>query len=445
MNGACNCGHGNQASEGRVCTHISEAPSHAHFQRFEGVGWTYDLVCSACEQELRAGREVRLATVCCECFARAKTNGWWKGILGRPEIRIGTERVRFEHREINIPGLANLGIVDIQPIKNLGGEWLACSSTGSIVHINTDLASSQVVASLSSEDVDFEAGVLASNQEGWLKGSPYTFRVSVDGRRAVFANSYGRRGVVLDLDTGRVIMRVQRDDGHEDVSAFPLAWLDYNGRTLLVHGTEWNRVDVSDVETNALLTDRIPTSYLLGEPSPAHYLDYFHGGLLVSPSGRFIADNGWVWHPFGVIRTWSVDRWLGENVWESDDGGSVRDFCGREAYWDGPICWLDDSRLIVWGYGVDAKSLLSAALIFHVETGAQESWFPGPLGSLAFDAFLFSFSAEEGMSVWDVATGERIGCDPAFCPAGYHPSSKQFVTVLDSGTVKLSTVATLAG
>src|SRR5207245_1059047 len=112
------------------------------------------------------------------------------------------------------------------------------------------------------------------------------------------------------LVTGQVSMRLRRDKHHEDVSSFPLAFCESNNRLVVIHAAEWNRLDASDARTGVLLTQRQPTSYKNGEPQPPHYLDYFHSQLTVSLGQQFVVDNGWVWHPVGVITAWSLPRWL---------------------------------------------------------------------------------------------------------------------------------------
>ncbi len=89
------------------------------------------------------------------------------------------------------------------------------------------------------------------------------------------------------------------------------------------------------------------------------------------------------------------------------------------------------------GYGDDDRELVPAARIFDVTTN-QERWFAGPMGDLVFDEYLFSFSKEYGMMIWDVTTGERLLHDPAFCPTAYHRGARQFLTLLSDGRFQLS-------
>src|SRR5258708_20088087 len=112
-----------------------------------------------------------------------------------------------------------------------------------------------------------------------------------------------------------------------------------------IHGSGWNRLDGSDSATGELVSDRNPTSYRRGEDRPAHYLDYFHGRLVLSPDGRRIVDDGWVWHPFGIPDVWDIQAWLDNNVWESEDGPSKLSLASRAYYWNHPLFCLGSTHL----------------------------------------------------------------------------------------------------
>jgi len=150
---------------------------------------------------------------------------------------------------------------------------------------------------------------------------------------------------------------------------FSFAFADVNGRVIAIHRTAWNRLDFSDSATGKLLSVRGPTSYRSGQERPEHYLDYFHGALYVSPSGTHILDDGWVWHPVGSPTCWSLERWLTDNVWESEDGPTRKDVCAREYYWDHGMVWLDDTRVVVGGIGDDDIEIVAGARIFRRDVG----------------------------------------------------------------------------
>jgi hypothetical protein len=81
--------------------------------------------------------------------------------------------------------------------------------------------------------------------------------------------------------------------------------------------------------------------------------------------------------------------------------------------------------------------------VFDVETGEPVRWFPGPRGALVFDHHLFALGDGEGVSVWDVDTGERLLHDAGFHPLRYHRGTRQFLTTNPDG--ELFVVSRLVG
>jgi hypothetical protein len=194
---------------------------------------------------------------------------------------------------------------------------------------------------------------------------------------------------------------------------------------------------VTDPATGALLTSREHGPIPEGA-RPEHDLDYFHGALYLSPAGEWLADDGWVWHPVGRVRAFSLARWLEENVWESEDGASARSVCERSYFWGGSICWTGPRTLAVWGLGDDEERIVPGVRIFDVGTGEETSSFVGPDGELAFDEFLFAFSQEKGTTVWDAGTGERLAVEPSLKPLAYHHRARCFLSVMPDGGLRLS-------
>ena len=242
---------------------------------------------------------------------------------------------------------------------------------------------------------------------------------------------------------------------------FPLAFAEHSGKSVLVHATEWNRLDVTELPSGRLLTTREPTSYRQGQDRPAHYLDYFQCSLAVSPDDKGIVSNGWVWHPVGVVATWSLEKWLTENVWESEDGSSKKRLCWRDYYWDGPICWIDERTIAVWGLGEDDILLIPGVRLFDAESGEEKFSFPGPVGgslkeklqvagkeqafihgagTLIFDGWLFAWAAGKPFSAWDISDGEQVLEERDFSPLGYHRGSQEFLSLVPDGKMRISRV-----
>ena len=394
----------------RVCAHLLER-EQPYRVRFTGRGTDSELVCGTCE--------TATLDACAACRERA-CEGGWSGLVGAPGIVEAASTLRFEHVcvEPHTPRF-----LDVQPI--VGGDrarWIGVGADGRLHHWDLDAATTRVACPLPVDVVDVD--------------KPVCLRVSRDGKLAAVANKRGIRGTVIDLEAGAQVLALARDDYHSEHCDFSMAFVERDGRTLLVHAPDWNRLDVVDARTGELLTPRGPTSYTRDEARPPHYLDYFHCRLDASPDGRWIADSGWVWHPVGIVATWSVDAWLGGNVWESEDGPSRQALTQSGYHWDGPLCWLDDARVAVWGYGED-DPLAAAAQIFDARTGALERWFAGPVGELVFDHHLISLGP--GAAVWDAGAGTRLAHTDATL-AHYHPGAKLFVAFGDDNAVTVTRI-----
>jgi hypothetical protein len=442
-----NCSHTDETTFGKVCLHLLSNPELDFFKRFTGAGITYEIICSECAKNLTSPEfQVELVQVCASCFAKIEADGYWNGILGNPQVLKRISDLKFCHRQIDLKEYIQETILDLQPIRSeAGSAWLGLTETGKIIRIETEPFKFSIVCEC------------PLNQDNFV--SKAGLRVSPDGDFAAILDVWGSTGVVINTWSGKVTLELNRGLYHVEQTVFPLAFFELNGKVWVVHQTDWNRLDISDPQTGAIVTSRTPTSYKTGEPTPVHYLDYFHGGLSVSPNQEWVVDNGWVWHPVGAVVTWNIKQWLNANVWESEDGASNKTLCWRDYFWDGPICWIDDHTLAVWGYGNDDEWLIPAVRLFDVISGKELSWFAGPVtgieqidfwkdgkvyqiprdsGSMIYDQYLFSFAQEHGISVWDIATGEQLLHDPDFCPMRYHSQAHEFITLLPDGKIQLS-------
>lgn len=263
-----------------------------------------------------------------------------------------------------------------------------------------------------------------------------------DGRFAAVVNDYGTFGEVIGLRSGRSTMVLDNHGYHQDTVPFSLAFTERDGRHVVIHRTGWNRLDASDAGTGVLLTARGTTELRHGGDPPEHYLDYFHGELYVSPDGRRVLDDGWIWQPMGVPVVWDLDKWLGGDVWESEDGASMRSLCGRDE-WDRPAVWLDADRVAIGGLGEDAGDMRPGVRIFDTAlevprpgrmTGCVEiTSFEGPDGALFCRGGLLFASATAGLTVWDPQDGTLLVTVPDYSPSHLHPATGEFAEPADGG------------
>jgi ribA/ribD-fused uncharacterized protein len=410
----------------QICLHLLTEYTNnygLHYYRvYTGKGIEYVMTCAHCTQLSKTELEKNLRKICTECFGEFALS-IRDGSIGSPEFPEKDMGYFLSHSEISLPALASETFLALKPVESEQHLWIGVTNNRGIWQINLSQEKAVVLFELTEAAINFSEKI--------------SLEISQDGIFAAVANTNGQYGFVIDLAQGKITMRLDRNQYHIENCNFSMSFFEKDQRTLFVHATDWNRLDVSDPKSGLLLTKR-ETPKAEKNWYPEHYLDYFHCSVQVSPNASWIVDNGWVWSPVGQVRTWSLTRWLTENIWESEDGPTKKRLCNRSYFWDGPVCWIDNRTLAVWGHGNDDLLLIPAVLIFDVVTGEQISWFAGPAGELYFDQYLFSCDNEMGMAAWDVNTGERVFAAPNFHPTGYHPSAKAFLSIPSNGVFQVS-------
>ena len=258
--------------------------------------------------------------------------------------------------------------------------------------------------------------------------------VSVNGNYVAIAETYGQYGTVIHLPSGKEVLRLDRGDyetGNNN-SRFSFAFAKVGELDAIIHATQWNRLDVTELHTGRCLTAREDRSQ-----------NYFHASLHISPNQVWMIDNGWIWHPIGIIQKWKIDEWIHNNPFMLDENISV--LTGSEHFWDRPLCFIDDHRVAVWGKTVDDEQsdddFLSAISILDMKSSEESFFFLVPHEGELFveDDFLYVVSKEHGTSKWKWTTGEMVKIDPSFIPYRYHPSAKLFFHLGKDGEVSTTT------
>jgi hypothetical protein len=234
-------------------------------------------------------------------------------------------------------------VLDAAAVDAPFGTLLVLDDAGALIGVDTGSRTQTVLCRV-------DLPPLPADEPGGFFPEPrHRLHAADDGSVAMVVVDAGTDGLVVETATGRTTLRIESEDDDAGTVEFAAAVVRHRGRQVVLHRTAWNRLDASDGLTGALLTGRGPTAReSVDEPRPAHYLDYFHGPLAVSPGGLRVANGGWVWHPVGVVRTWSLTAWLEANPFESEDGPSACNLLCRED-WNLPMVWLDDDHLAVTG------------------------------------------------------------------------------------------------
>ena len=401
---------------GYVCIHLLESEKNDEYRQFTGIGTSYNLICQRCRQNLEE-LPITLREVTQEAFYKLDSY-LTDGFIGQPETFERNSNLFFVKRQVSLEFPYKGEVVSLAPQQDATiSKWVALFSSQEIVLLDFGHNNFTLITTI------VESGFQVSNKS--------VLYLSYDSKFAAIVNNRESSGMIVNLHTGLVTMRLNRGDYHTRETNFPIAFFQHNHKTLVVHATEWNRLDISDAETGEILTGRDLT--YIDEQQPEHYLNYFHALPIISPNGSWIAEDGWVWSPFGVTRVWSLQNWLSENVWESEDGTSIKYLTQRGYYWNGPLCWVDDKILAVWGFGDDDEWLIPAVQLFDVETGIRIRLIAGiNAETMYFDKYLFAVSSQ-GTEVWNIETGERLLEDTTHIPQSFHPRTREFLTINGNG------------
>ncbi|MFK7790868.1 MAG: hypothetical protein AB8C95_15425 [Phycisphaeraceae bacterium] len=436
-----NCEHVNEKIEARVCKHFLHTDEEYldYARSFTGEGMRSDYLCLNCLKQKDACSDIELVPICNQCLEeRVEDYGDPECMRGCPEILISDQS--FELIIDRLPLPRELGVVvDAIPHHHSSRhDWLVLSQDGILHRLDSNQMTSEHVAQncLRKEP----------SHEPWCnhKINPRLCTSSC-GTYAAVTNDYGQFGCVIDIQSGYTTMDLDGGKYHSRTVPFSIAFSERGGECVVIHRTDWNRLDFSNPATGELLSDRSPTSYTNDDQRPEHYLDYFHGRLHVSPSGKHIADDGWVWSPVGIPITWQLSEWLEVNVWESEDGPTQQSCVQRSYYWDCPMVWIDDARLAVGGIGVDDEEMIPGVRIFDVSYASDSSsrWrcakevksFAGPKGKFFSDGVHLYSADIEGLSRWDAESGVRTGFTAGFVPSAFFCNSRVFSGIQDGSIV----------
>ncbi|MFJ9753046.1 hypothetical protein [Streptomyces chartreusis] len=366
----------------------------------------------------------RLVPVSPDLVERLERDGVWEGVLSFPDAIDDPDQLSLT---LHPTGIYFDGVHAVVPVADGPGErWIvACedglfgldSETGARIRIGP------LPVGLFSESADTDLVVVTDRA----------------GRFVAVAPAGGRQGVVIETSTGTVTMRLDRGDYHANICRFPLAFAHVGDQTVLVHASEWNRLDCSDPATGTCLTERATPQCRGTSDVDVHYLDYFFSSLSVSPGSRRIVSDGWIWHPWGVLAIWDLEGWLGYNAWESEDGPSRFTPAPRPEAWDAPLTWLNDDHLAVWGFGV-AERLHHGIRIYDVVHQEEIDWFPGPMGRFVSDGTLL-YTLEPELSVYDIATGHRLLSGSGFAAHARHPRTGRFLGIKSDGALEVAKIS----
>lgn len=143
----------------------------------------------------------------------------------------------------------------------------------------------------------------------------YAFRfdaavVSPSGQYVVIYEKLGTKGLLLC--NGSIVRELNRSYYHATAYEYPICFaMLKDGREVLIHCPEdYCQIDIDEVETGTRLTESL-------ERKPA---DFFHSRLMVDRSNQWLISAGWFWHPFDVLKLFSIDEAIRTPVSLDDPG-----------------------------------------------------------------------------------------------------------------------------
>jgi hypothetical protein len=137
---------------------------------------------------------------------------------------------------------------------------------------------------------------------------------------------------------------------------------------------------------------------------------------------------------------WELASWLEGNAWESEDGPTKTEFCLLE-YWDRAFTWIGSHRVAIEDVGDDETPACTRVFDLtqattdspgHTRQAAEIAVLDGPRRRFFSDGTTLFSVAEDGLSLWDPATGARAVTVPGFIPVYYHPVAHEFIEVNDT-------------
>jgi hypothetical protein len=399
-----------------ACCHLIVHPDVDFCQHFIGKGVDSWFLCERCDSAAQEGVAVDVAEIEESTARHIRAAGYCDGISGAPTI---TERPGPTlgpisettlvgprlHALAAMPGRALLAYNELQDIELLDDA----PKSGTIDR--------RIVAHVGLER-EFQPRPFRHPVSPRLIADPTGCFVAV-------VHDYGRFGAVVDLRNGRITMVLDGGDYHPNTVPFSACFVMHRGAPVLIHRTAWNRLEASDPATGRLMTERPSTVFERGQPQPEHYLDYFHGALLLSPSGTVVLDDGWIWHPFGDLTTFDVAAWLDRNPWETEDGDSLKSLLSRPD-WDAGLVWVTDD-LIALGHLFPPEHRGDGLGFLYRRSTGELSPIAGPTGRFFSDGVRLFTAGSDGLSVWNVDDGSRTSFLSGFSPTLQHSARGELI------------------
>lgn len=373
------CGHSPEGGGRQVCSHLASGLAETwSTEQFRHIRL---FTGKGLEYVLLcpqcADQPGELSWVCGDCFVEV-AHGVRLGSRGGPEIRQRPSELRLERVESWRCPSRLLAAVACDP------DWVGINDRSELILVNPGRMRSFRLPELPPGEPPPELGSY--------------------GNLLMLSPTSTSTGRVVDIENGETLM---------DLGSFPGAFFDHQGRCLLIHGPQ---LSISDPRSG----ERLGQLEAAGFQAEA---------LSVSRDGSWLAATGSTNQMIDCLLVFDLRHWTQPG----------RELCRRAGSWTGKPCWVGSNRLALSGLGEVDALLLPGIRLFEAESGHELPGFVGPEGQLIFDEYLFSL--HEGLSAWDVASGERLLHQAGTTPLAYHPQRRLFLSQESKGEVRLSRLA----
>ena len=234
----------------------------------------------------------------------------------------------FKETTVDVGRVTNASVKAAQLIQWRNSEHLACiSQTGQL--LICDLRGDVQCEFDASKAIDLEQEIA----------------ITCFSSFCAVVNSKALRGIVFNLTDPDWRMPLEREDYFAEQCTWPIGFYQRQGIVFLIHSTQWNRLDITNLETGQRVTKR-EVAWDKEDKKTKNYLDYFHSNFHMSPDEKHFVINGWHWGPWDQLFAWNVDQFQ-VNYELGGRGLHVLDVNGYN--WDRPCCFYDN-KTIAWGY-----------------------------------------------------------------------------------------------
>ncbi len=408
-------------TDNKTCKHLKEDSDLEYAIHFTGKNNTFEIMCEKCLTRLQSNFEPDLYPLDREAFLQVDEYGRVEsksGVSGEMSLPSSNSDLKFMTEKLPDEFLQGKKICALEPHPVKSAQWFVLSSSGEVLRVDIKTLQIDLVYQLLPNWVDLN--------------EPLHLIVSRDGGFIAVVNSYHIHGEVIDIQASAQTIKLERSGYHVTHCYYPLVFVEYQNKTLLIYATDWNHLDIVDPATGNKVVAH-PEEFDLDKCEAFDRGASFHGELLVSPDQNWLVDNAWEWHPVGVVSSWSIKNWIDKNPWEFISSESLLNHTSKEYVWGQSICWINNTTVCIGGWGRDDCQNLPAVSFFDVQTGDRIDWFFGPDGVLVFDEYLYAFVKDKGIQVWDINEGVCLLEDLSANVRHYHPAGKYFIDYTENG------------